>query len=270
MEPINEKQFNTKSTYDTFDEIYTNHDLSVDDSYSAASGYPFDYPIRWLNDPSMNKRIAIRRLDATPSSHNIKLSLTAKVDDELEEGNDAPEETYFTKSINVDITYMDNLIKVMNYICNEFSYKNSFGIGGLAFKHNNSTNRLEMCFVDSTGTKKPFQFEDDVDEFLRFLNQEISTENQDILMKASDDKIFDEVWNRDRLHFHASFSSSRRHFIGKRGDFYQNLTLLYPPSNETTFNVRFTSDGYKNILLLYCEFDIQLCFIVNYMKSVVL
>ena len=250
MEPVNEKQFNTKSTYDTFDEIYTNHDLSVDDSYSAASGFPFDYPIRWLNDPSMNKRIAIRRLDATPSSHNIKLSITAKVDDELEEGNDAPEETYFTKSINVDITYMDNLIKVMNYICNEFSYKNRFGIGGLVFKHNNSTNRLSMCFADSTGINRPFQFEDEVDEFLRFLNQEISDDNQHILMLPSDDKVFDEVWNRDRLHFHASFSSSQRRFIGKRGDFYQNLTLQYPPSNETTFNVRFTSDGYKNILLL--------------------
>ena len=218
----------------------------------------------------MNKRIAIRRLDATPTSHNIKLSIKAKVDEEIEISDEATTEEYFEKSINVDITYMDNLIKVMNYICNEFSYKNIFGIGGLVFKHNNSTNRLEMCFADSVGMKKPFQFEDDIDEFLRFLNQEISTENQDILMNASDDKVFDEVWNRDRLHFHASFSSSRRHFIGKRGDFYQNLTLLYPPSNETTFNVRFTSDGYKNILLLYCEFDIQLCFIVNYMKSVVL
>ena len=187
MDPINEKQFNAKSTYDIFDEIYTNHDLSVDDSYSAASGYPFDYPIRWLNDPSMNKRIAIRCLDVTPSSHNIKLTLTAKVDDELTTDDDVPEETYFTKSINVDITYMDNLIKGMNYICNEFSYKNRFGIAGLVFKHNNSTNRFLICFADSTSIKRPFQFEDNIDEFLRFLNQEISTENKDILMKESDE-----------------------------------------------------------------------------------
>ena len=270
MEPKSEKQFNTNSTYDTFDEIYTNYDVSVDDSYSAASGYLFDYPIRWLNDPSMNKRIAIRRLDATPTSHNMTLYLSAVVNEELEEGNDAPTEEYYEKTINVDITYQDNLIKVMNYICNEFCYTNRFGMGGLVFRHSNSTNRLEMCFVDSGGTKKDFRFEGDIDEFLRFLNQEISTENQDILTNDSKNKVFNEVWNRDRLHFHTSFSTSRRHFIGKRGDFYQNLTLLYPPSNETTFNVRFTSDGYHNILLLYCEFDVQLCFIVNYMKSVVL
>ena len=43
MEPTSEKQFNTKSTYDTFDEIYTNYDISVDNPYSAGTGYPFDY-----------------------------------------------------------------------------------------------------------------------------------------------------------------------------------------------------------------------------------
>ena len=270
MEPINEKQFNTTSSPDTFDEIYTNYDLSVNKDYSAASGYPFDYPIRWLNDLSMNKRIAIRRLDATPSSHNINLSIIAKVDDELEEGDDVNEETFFEKSVIVDITYQDTLIKVMNYICNELSYKNRFGIGGLVFKHNNTNNRLEMYFGDSTGLKKPFQFEGDIDEFLRFLNQDITEENQKILMLSSENKTFDEVWDRNRLHFHASFSTSRRHFIGKRGDFYQNLTLLYPISNETTFNVRFTTDGYKNILLRYADFDVQLCFIINYQKNNVL
>ena len=72
-----------------------------------------------------------------------------------------------------------------------------------------------MCFVDSGGIKRDFQFEGDVDEFLRFLNQDISTKNQDKLLDDSKNKVFDEVWNRHRLHFHASFSTSRRYFIGK-------------------------------------------------------
>ena len=166
---------------------------------------------------------------------------------------------------------MDNLIQVMNYLCSEFSYTNDVGVGRLTFTHDSRTNRLKMMFLDSMDDSKEFMFTDDTEEFLKFLNQEISPLNLNILEHQTVDiKIFDEVWSRDRLHFHASFSTSRRHFIGKRDDFYQNLTLLYPPSNETTFNVRFTSDGYKNILLRYCEFDIQLCFIVNYLKNVVL
>ena len=80
---------------------------------------------------------------------------------------------------------------------------------------------------------------DGIDEFLRFLNQETSTENQDILMKESEDRMFDEVWNCDRLHCHSSFTSSCQHFIVKHDDFYLILTLLYPLSNKTTLNIRF-------------------------------
>lgn len=280
MEPTSEKQFNTKSTYDTFDEIYTNYDLSVDRSYSAATGYPFDYPIRWLNDISMNKRIAIRRLDATPSSHSFKLFISAKVGDVLPDDDSMELKEYYHKNIIIDITYQDTLIKVMNFITNSFKYENQHGQGGLIYKYDSKNNTLSMKFFNSFGVECPFligvntnedqTYYDDLDEFLKFLNQPLTEENRDILTELTTTKTFHEVWDRNRLHFHASFSTSHRHFIGKRGDFYQNLSLLYPTSNETTFNIRFTTDGYKNILLRYADFEVQLCFIVNYMKSIVL
>ena len=270
MEHTSEKQFNTKSTFDTFDEIYTSYDLSVDADYSAGSGYPFDYPIRWLNDQSMNKRIAVRRLEATPTSHTFRLGIIAKVDDLISTDDEAIEIEYFEKTITVDITYLDTLIKVMNYICNAFSYTNNRGTGEMVFTYNDTANGLEMMFNTSYDTSADFIIRGDYDEFLRFLNQDLTDDNRDVLRGYSQKKCFNEVWSRDRLHFHASFSTSRRHFIGKRGDFYQSLTLLYPPSNETTFNIRFTSDGYHNILLRYCEFDVQLCFIVNYQKTKVI
>jgi len=111
----------------------------------------------------------------------------------------------------------------------------------------------------------------DAEDFLMFLNQPVTQENISKLTELSYVKEFDEVWSRERLHLHASFSTSRRKFIGKRGDFYQNLTLLYPaPTNESTFYIRFTSNGMKNILIRHCEFDIQLCYIVNYKKATIL
>ena len=76
---ISEKSLTTKSSYDTYDEIYTNFDLSVDEKYSATDGYPFDYLTKWLNDPSMNKRIAIRRLDAIPSTHSFTIMMVEKM-----------------------------------------------------------------------------------------------------------------------------------------------------------------------------------------------
>ena len=272
---VSEKKLTSTSTYDTFDEIYTNYDLSVNETYSAADGYPFDYPTRWLNDPSMNKRIAIRRLDVTPSTHSFKLYLKADT-------NDDEENTINEKTARIDVTEYDNLVKVLNAICNEYSYtldESTGKKGGLGFEYDNSTNKLGLYFLNTKGESCSFFFffgnvytNEDLEDFLMFLNQPTNTTtHRDICENMSETKKFYEVWNRDRIHFHASFSTSKRKFIGKRGDFYQTLTLLYPPpTNESTFYVRMTSNGITNILLRYCEFDVQLCFIVNYKKAKVI
>ena len=274
---ISEKQFNKTATTDAFDEIYTNFDVStISNEYLADSGYPFDFPTRWLNDPSMNKRIAIRRLDVIPSSHSFALSLSSS----------DPVGTFglFTKTANINITEYDNLIKALSYICDSLSvYDETKGEFDrrLVYEYNEKENRLKLR-MDGIyiKTRTPLKFnltnnegmnDSDIVEFLEFLNQPINNEMINYMKETTTEKVFDNVWSRDRLYIHASFSTSRRKYIGKRGDFYQNMNLLYPlPSNESIFHVFFTSDGKKTILIRYCNFDIQLCFIVNYKKSVVL
>lgn len=173
------------------------------------------------------------------------------------------------------------MVKVLNDICNEFSYTLDEATGkkgGLGFDYDNSTNKLSLYFLNTMGETSNFSIksgnayvDEDVEEFLRFLNQLTNSEHKDICENMSETKTFYEVWNRDLMHFHASFSTSKRKFIGKRGDFYQTLTLLYPPpTNESTFYIRMTSNGITNILLRYCEFDVQLCFIINYKKTKVI
>ena len=50
-----EKQLTTRATTDTFDEIYTNYDVSVSDEYLAQTGYPFDY-----NGSEEGRRLELR------------------------------------------------------------------------------------------------------------------------------------------------------------------------------------------------------------------
>ena len=267
-----EKQFNTKATTESFEEIYTNYDVSVKEDYLASSGYPFDYPTKWLNDPSMNKRIAIRRLDVLPSSHSFTIAVTAEAT-ELDQNQKPVTET---KAVigTIDVSYQDNLIKVLNHLCNTFSYAVNDKKCGLKFEYDVTTNVLRLYFENSGGELCNFKItgaDAELDDFLRFLNQPVNADARKALAKDTTIMEFNEVWSRDRLYFHASFSTSRRKFIGKQGDFYQNLSLLYPsPTNESTFYIRFSSNGVKNILIRYCEFDIQLCFIVNYKKSLIL
>lgn len=288
-----EKQLNTKATMDAFDEIYTNFDFSTDgNTYDAQQGYPFDYPTRWLNDPSMNKRIAIRRLDVTPSTHSFRIRIRAEVKETYHETyTDALDQTqtlernmeWYENTVDVTVTEHDNLNKVLDFITRSFEYElgDEKKKGGLDYDYDNRTNQLVFKFYNSKLEKVNFHIlsltnePDDLLElydFLKFLNQSDEDDDAyDMCTTISTVKTFNEVWNRDRLHFHASFSTSRRKFIGKRGDFYQTLTLLYPPpTNESSFYIRFTSNGMKNILLRHCEFDVQLCYIVNYKKSSVL
>ncbi len=273
-----EKQFNTQSTTDAFDEIYTNYDLSVDEEYSASIGYPFDYPIRWLNDPSMNKRIAVRRLDCIPSTHSFTLKLHAAIDETYldDQGQEQYQAEYDFPAVTIDVTEYDNLIKVLNFMCTSFRYDIGDKSGGLIYEYENDKNVLTLLFKNSDNDPVPFRFydsneNDDIRDFLAFLNQGDLNAKTQLCTQSSLIKEFEEVWNRDRLYFHASFSTSRRRFVGKRGDFYQTLSLLYPPpTNESTFYIRFSSNGIKNILIRYCEFDIQFCFIVNYQKSNIL
>ena len=290
---LSEKQFNTKATTDAFDEIYTSFDLSQQEEYLAENGYPFDYPTRWLNDPSMNKRIAIRRLDVTPSSHSFTIRIRAKIDETLHYTDGTQEQALEYVSFNpitIDVTEYDNLIKVLNAMTSEFCYPSAaVEKGGLQYEYDNKDNVLYLKFINSRLEDVPFQILSNTDDpndrveltdFLKFLNQKVfldeargifNDEVYNMCMQETDAKIFKGVWNRDRIHFHATFSTSRRKFIGKRGDFYQTLSLLYPPpTNESTFYIRFTSNGIKNILLRYCEFDVQLCFIVNYRKANIL
>ena len=95
----------------------------------------------------MNKRIAIRRLDATPSSHSFKLFVSAKVEDVLTEDPNELTENYH-KNIIIDITYQDTLIKVMNFITNSFKYENQHGQGGLIYKYDSKNNTLSMKFFN--------------------------------------------------------------------------------------------------------------------------
>lgn len=277
MEYKREKDFQQKATYDTFDAIYTSFDLSVNEKYDAGQGYPFDYPLQWLRDASMNKRIAIRRLTFTPSSHAIRLELISTLGS-----------TSSSKSIlipnNIEITNADNLVKVLAGMSMKFSMDIEEYNYHLWYNYDSNTNHLNLAFSDNIFSyhfqfKDPDEYQGDdgnpvypnIDELLKFLNQDLTNENRNILLNPSVSKEFNEVWNRDEVFFHASFFTSKSKFIGISGDFYMTHTVLYPPpTNESTFYIRTTTNGSKNILIRHCVFMVQLVFIVNFMKTKIL
>ena len=103
--------------------------------------------------------------------------------------------------------------------------------------------------------------------FLKFLNQDINIDNHKLLILPSFEKHFQEIWNRNVVQFHASFSYSSRQYIGLGGDFWQQANRLYHFNNTSTFNVRFSNDGVNFFLPRYSQFIIELTFSIKFKKK---
>ena len=156
-------------------------------------------------------------------------------------------------------------------------------IAAFTYTFDYRTGDLSLKLVETANTKKfdelTFNIEGDtIDDvavnnlnyFLKFLNQERTDENRNILTEYSETKTFFKVWDRASLQFHASFSNNKRNFIGLNNDFYTSPSIFYDaPTNASDFWIKFTTDGRNQFLPRYCRFYIGISFVRNYKNSLV-
>jgi len=271
-----ENQLNVRASYIPIEEYYTNTDAANKNVTDALTGYTFDYPMRWVNDPSLNKAVGVRRLDVIPTSHIVQLEFRVY----------KSETEYVSIPWDITIIKSNTLYEILNNMAATVQVSNNFH---LTYSYDaENQGRLSLMIIDDESGNKCLSFQifgkisylgndeqissrDNLLNFLRFLNQDLTTDTINECEELDSIKEFHNVWDRDRLVFHASFSDSKRSFIGVNGDFYQKISLLYnEPSGTTTFNVRFTSDGQHPILLKYCIVIVQLTFIINMRKAIAL
>jgi hypothetical protein len=62
---------------------------------------------------------------------------------------------------------------------------------------------------------------------LKFLNQELTIQNEFKLGSMSETKEFSGVWNRSRIFFHTNFSTSKRQYLGMSGDSWEKPSKLF-------------------------------------------
>ncbi|EAY07685.1 hypothetical protein TVAG_273690 [Trichomonas vaginalis G3] len=68
MLPI-EKENSRVATTKPLDELFTNVGQKFETETVKHEGYRFDYPLRWLRDPSVTKAIGFRRMKVHFRSH---------------------------------------------------------------------------------------------------------------------------------------------------------------------------------------------------------
>ena len=302
------KQLTNRVSAKTIEETYTDLDVEhvkdangkdttdISLNYNPNTGFTFDFPQRWLNEENEFKAIGIRRLKVIPTSHIFALSISIKyrVEDTTK--------IFETKSIRIPLTVtpensMDEIIhliintlneRLQTIVCYGYDGDKDVDIGMLgefaAFTYTFDYKSGDLSFKLSEAEKDNFdvlEFKiegdtycdlavDNINHFLKFLNQERTDENRNILTDYSNTKTFTNVWDRVSLQFHASFSNNKRNFIGLNNDFYDCPSVFYdPPTNASDFWIKFSTDGRNQFLPRYCRFYIGISFVRNYKNSLV-
>ena len=299
------KQLSNRVSAKTIEETYTDLDVFKENentadislNYMPNTGFTFDYPQRWLNEENEFKIIGIRRLNVVPSSHvfSLKFSVRYRAAGETQEHEHTEEllchrftitdENSFEEIIhNLIIVLNDKLKKhklkpydgiagrVEKYIGEyaAFTYSFDYKTGKFTLKLSREAGAFDKLKFKIEGDSKTDLAENNINHFLRFLNQEQTEEKRKKLALLSDSKTFDNVWDRVSLQFHASFSNNKRNFIGLNNDFYISPSIFYdPPTNASDFWIKFTTDGRHQFLPRYCRFYIGISFVRNYKNSLV-
>ena len=272
-----------RSSTKAVEEIFTDNDVErngsdLSPSYTKDVGFSFDYPMRWLNDPSEMKAIGLRRCKVIPTSHVIRIwyaySYTTSTGQVVNGGTEiqlsiTPENS-FDEIIATFITQANDYMNKKHpnaqiTLAYEFDYRTCVFSLILSKGSASTAETISFHFVNSDKTDKM-----NLEFFLKFLNQERTDENIAILTTATERMTFENVWDRKSIVFHASFSDARRGYIGLNGDSFDRPSKFYdPPTNGSNFQIRFTTDGVHNILPRYCHFIIELSFIYNYKNSLI-
>ncbi|EAX65027.1 hypothetical protein TVAG_596680 [Trichomonas vaginalis G3] len=280
MLPI-EKENSRVATTKPLDELFTNVGQKFETETVKHEGYRFDYPLRWLRDPSVTKAIGFRRMKFVSVEDKSFPFIVRFHIDYISEGKRKMWEEI--ELIQVDLssslqTALKNIEDKINSCYAKYAdeYANTESTlyvrivydkqnSQVSFQiYENNPNKDEQIYTEFTAMSWYY--------LQRMLNQKVELPLANIYSRYARDEpyLFKDVFDQDAIIVHASFSGAQNSFLCLANDFYEKPTKLYePPSGSISdFQVWFTTDGRKRIIPLYHAFYLELSFIYNYYRTV--
>ncbi|EAX86013.1 hypothetical protein TVAG_412770 [Trichomonas vaginalis G3] len=280
MLPI-EKENSRVATTKLLDELFTNVGQKFETETVKHEGYRFDYPLRWLRDPSVTKAIGFRRMKFVSVEDKSFPFIVRFHIDYISEGKRKMWEEI--ELIQVDLssslqTALKNIEDKINSCYAKYAdeYANTESTlyvrivydkqnSQVSFQiYENNPNKDEQIYTEFTAMSWYY--------LQRMLNQKVELPLANIYSRYARDEpyLFKDVFDQDAIIVHASFSGAQNSFLCLANDFYEKPTKLYePPSGSISdFQVWFTTDGRKRIIPLYHVFYLELSFIYNYYRTV--
>ncbi|EAX95827.1 hypothetical protein TVAG_425790 [Trichomonas vaginalis G3] len=280
MLPI-EKETSRVATTKPLDELFTNVGQKFETETVKHEGYRFDYPLRWLRDPSVTKAIGFRRMKfISEAIHGFPFTVGFEV-------------RYYNKEKRTYEKFEQGKLLQVNLLVNLETTLQAFQekINDIYLEYANQFNidegeyHLDIIYDRKNATVKINRIEDLGENvyistkynnlawyrFMRMLNQPAEYPvHPDFYEVENPNGTYENVFDSDAIIVHASFSGAQNSFLCLANDFYEKPTKLYePPSGSISdFQVWFTTDGRKRIVPLYHAFYLELSFIYNYYRTV--
>ena len=178
----------------------------------------------------------------------------------------------------MDYVVQDNSTQeILNYIREQSLCNDNGTVYGLRSVYDKTTGKLMFQAFNVTNLQfVDFRFMcpsyDDYAGFWMFLNQinqpfdDLKLNNNYQVNSMDYVQIYslNNVWNRETLYVHSSFSNSQHHYLCLSNEFWDRPSkLFYGNVNDNAFYIYFSTDGVNKIVPYYANKLIELSFVLR-------
>ena len=265
-----ETQFTNNASKRVFEEVYTNEDMTDDKANTSNGCYMLRTPQMFAANLSQEKAISPRRVMCEPNAHTILTRVSYYNSNTLALLATTP-------FISFDFTSDNKLEECLNHMRNSLKLTVNTETYGINYDYNKITGILNLYAHDQNTNNCYFRFEclnyEGYNNLWSLFNQigtpffsaqaDTSQYNTDTLSPTLL-LTLNNVWNREPLYVHASFSSSKKHYLCRTGDFwFKPSKYYYDNITNDEFDIFFTTDGTHWIIPYDAVKIIELCFILR-------
>ena len=263
-----ESQFTSHASKQVFEEVYTNEDMADDRADVNNKFYMLRTPHMFAANVSQEKAISPRRILCEPKSHNFTMRISFYGSAEPEEGD----EGFSTGYILYNFTSENTIEEILNYIRDKTRVIDDVDdVYQIEYRYNKITGKLSITASFETFFRFECESYEDYKELWSIFNQignpfkcadNAEYDYEVLTIKEKFD--FENVWNRDKLYVHASFSSSKKQYLCRTNDFwFKPSKYYYDNITRDEFFIFFTTDGSNRIIPYDAIKIIELCFILR-------
>ena len=268
-----ESQFTNNASKRVFEEVYTNEDMSDDKAKDNHGYYTLRTPPMFAANLSQEKAISPRRVMCEPKAHSFTTRIRYYAPGHADDDDYIGESPY----VSFDFTSENTFVECLNHMRDKLTLVKDQTIYSIDYEYNKLEGTLFLYACANRLRGILFRFEcqdyDNYKELWHLFNQitpPFNTDELDLnlydedLLQPTKDLILGNVWNRDPLYVHASFSSSKKHYLCRTGDFwFKPSKYYYDNITNDEFIIFFTTDGTHYIIPHDAVKIIELCFILK-------